>query len=594
MPSKNFNILGNIKIDDPKDGKEKLAYHTFSEAKGGVLIIIDPESLTGECYETPGDSGAWALCQYDDKLLMGSCPHKALIYSFDLKSRTFDGEPAKAPGVTYIWTLGRASDGFVYGGTYAECRLMRYDPKTFSITDLGRVDPDENNYYSRSVHCEAPGRLFIDCGYSVKRIFVYDLEKGGFSQFYKDGAQVSHITADYVCVSNDSGDCELLDPYTGKPLYERAFKIEEIPILAESEPIFKSLQAEADKNTDVRLGQLANRRVIKLKNGDMFGLEGQEIFKLAKNEHTPSFHAFPVEPPATCAFGIAVDESGKVWGTSSFGMTAFCYDAKTGESVNTLGLTMCGGECYGVVPYKGKIYFTAYAGGEHIVYDPSQPWRMRENVNPKMVFTVSPGYIRPHTRSIHDGNGVIWTGWLAGYGTYGSAITIWDANTGEIKFFRDIIGENAIEALTLYKDTAIFDTYKGGNGLPTVKDAPKYLCKITSAGEIVQKKEYAESLGSLCINGGGGLISIGGALHLLDPETLLTKPVGISMRDAQIRCIGENVIAVGSECGYIIDQRTGAVLQKTGGVGADVLDVCVSGLEVWAAAYDGWIYKMDV
>ena len=593
MPSRNFNMLGRITIKDPLDGKEKIALHTFSAAKCGMLVIIDPETLTGESYETPGDHGAWALCQYDDALLIGSCPNAALIYNFDLKSRKFKGEPAKAPGVTYIWTLERASDGFVYGGTYAACRLMKYDPATHAITDLGRVDPDEKNWYSRNVKCDVPGLLFIQCGYSTNRIFTYDLETKKFSQFHKDGYSISYLSRDFVCVSGENGN-ELLDPYTGNKLFDRPFQLNETEALSKSNPIFEKYLAEVNKKQDPRIASLKLPSPYQLENGDFIGFQGQEIYKLKKSALEPEYQSYPVAPPPTCAFGIAVDDEGKVWGTSSFGMTAFCYDPKTGETVNTLDVSRSGGECYGVVPYGGKIYFTAYAGGEHIVYDPKEPWDMRGGLNPKMVRSVAPAYIRPHTRSITNGDGVIWTGWMANYGTYGSAITRWDVNSGEITLFPDLIGENAIDALTIYNESVIFTTSKHGNGLPSVNDAPKYICRMTSDGKIVKKTETAKSLGSICVNGNKGIISIGQELCLLDPESLDVKPIEARLPGAQIRKFGKNIIAVGRESCYIIDQNSGNILLKTGGVGASFLDVCVKGNDVWAVGTDGWIYRMTV
>ena len=593
MPSKNFNVLGRITIKDPKDGKEKIALHTYSAAKCGMLVIIDPEYLTGESYETPGDFGAWALCQHDDALLIGTCPNSAFIYQFDLKSRTFRGEPAKAPGVTYIWTLEQASDGLIYGGTYAGCRLMKYDPASHTITDLGRVDPDENNWYSRRVLCSVPGKLFIECGYSTQRIFTYDLETKTFSRYYEDGCRIIYLTNDFVCVSDGNNECALLDPHTGNKLYDRSFKIRETDTLAKSIPLFEKLLAEVNRTKDPRLASLNLPFGHKLENGDLVGFQGQEIYKLGKSAIEPEFHKYPVEPPATSAFGVNVDEDGKIWGTSSFGMTAFCYDPKTGETFNTLDVSKSSGECYGVVPYCGKIYFTSYAGGEHIVYDTKEPWNMRASMNPKVVYTVAPAYIRPHTRSMTNGDGVIWTGWMAKYGTYGSAITRWDVNSGEITLFPDLIGENAIEAMTIYKDAILFVTVKSGNGLPSVHNAPKYLCKMSSEGKIVQKNEIS-SVGSLCVNGEGGVISMGGELCLLNPETLDMKPLGVRLSGAQIRKYKDNIIAVGSESCYIIDQNNGDILLKTGGVGVGIHDVCVNGNDIWAVGSDGWLYRMTV
>ena len=112
---------------------------------------------------------------------------------------------------------------------------------------------------------------------------------------------------------------------------------------------------------------------------------------------------------------------------------------------------------------------------------------------------------------------------MAKYGVYGAAITRWDVNSGEIALFPDLIGENAIDAMTIYHESIIFTTSKHDNGLPSVNDAPKYICKMTSDGKIVQQKEIDKSPGSLCVNGERGIISMGGELCVLNPETHCTN-----------------------------------------------------------------------
>ena len=582
MPSRNFNILGNILINDPKDGKEKIACHSYSYAKCGVLIIIDPETLTGETYETPGDAGAWALCQCGDMLIVGTCPNAGYVYRFDLVNRTWAGEPVKATReATYVWTLELASDGFVYGGTYHDCRLFRYDPASHTTSDLGRVDPDEKNMYSRWVFCGVPGRLFINCIAAVNRVFVYDLDTKAFSQFYEDGVSVSYISSELVCL-NKNGEYGLFDPYTGGKLYDRFFKMDETEALSADAPVFAKLR------------EVIARKAMKMKNGVTVGIQGQEMFKLSPASDKPEYHAIPGGAPATAPFAVCAAEDGRIWGTSSFGMTAFCYDPKTGGIFNTLDLSIYGGECYGIVPYGGKIYFTSYAGGEHIEYDPNAPWNMRENINPKAVNRLTPKYIRPHARSVTNGDGVIWTGWWANYGSYGGAVTKWDVKTGKVSVFDDLpIGDYSIEDITQYKDGVIFDTVMDGNGLARDSNAVCSLYKMNGGGEIIQKKDVSKGLGAICVNGERGIINICGELHLLDAEKLDVTPLGMKISGVQLERFGEYIIAVGNERGCIIDLNSGKAVKEFGGTGVSHNDICVNGNDVWAVG-DGWLLKITI
>ena len=111
---------------------------------------------------------------------------------------------------------------------------------------------------------------------------------------------------------------------------------------------------------------------------------------------------------------MSVADVGVVWFGSGFGQTMGYYDPKTGESWNSPSVTRVNGEIYGVVPYNGQVYFTAYAGGDHVVYDPSKPWDQFNNVNPKTLQSVAPLKLgRPIAGSIMGPDGNIWTGWGA-------------------------------------------------------------------------------------------------------------------------------------------------------------------------------------
>jgi hypothetical protein len=170
----------------------------------------------------------------------------------------------------------------------------------------------------------------------------------------------------------------------------------------------------------------------------------------------------------------------------------------------------------------------------------------------------------------------------------------WDVKSGEVKLFPDLVPDNAIQALTIYKNAIIFNTVKKGNGLPSVNDAPNYVCKMTFDGKIIQKKEVNGANGSICLNGESGIIAIGQDLCLLNPETLDVKPIGLKLSGAHLRKYKDHIIAVAKDNCYVIDQYSGQILLKTGGVGVQPEDVCVNGNEIWASGNNGWIYRLII
>ena len=79
-PSHNYSIMKSVLIPhDPLDGREKLVLSNYAAEGVGRILIIDAETLEGECYELPDDSGAWALLWLPERgeLLVGTCDHSA-------------------------------------------------------------------------------------------------------------------------------------------------------------------------------------------------------------------------------------------------------------------------------------------------------------------------------------------------------------------------------------------------------------------------------------------------------------------------------------------------------------------------------------
>jgi hypothetical protein len=137
-PCRNFNILASTVIIDPLDGREKLVLSNFAAGQTGNLIFVDTATGEGESIPLPGDAGAWGLVNWNnEKLVVGTCPQYAYLHCLDLSSRTW-AEPLSDPGEKYFWKMTLGSDGNVYGGTWPGCSLLRYDPVTHTLENMGR------------------------------------------------------------------------------------------------------------------------------------------------------------------------------------------------------------------------------------------------------------------------------------------------------------------------------------------------------------------------------------------------------------------------------------------------------------------------
>jgi hypothetical protein len=163
---------------------------------------------------------------------------------------------------------------------------------------------------------------------------------------------------------------------------------------------------------------------------------------------------------------------------------------------------------YGIRVINGIVFMAAYAGGDHIVYDPSRPWDQINNINPVTLTAVGPGLIRPHGKSVIGPDGAFWTGWMAKYGVYGGGLTRIDTKTYEMKLWYDPIPEQSIEALAVGGKYLYFTTSGRGNGLKT-KMGRFYLGVWDPKGELINKIQLPQGEpGCIEVAGNYGVVAI--------------------------------------------------------------------------------------
>ncbi len=562
QPCRNFNILGLVTVIDPRDGREKVILSNFASGATGNLVLIDPDAAAeaasaGESIPLPGDEGAWALLTLKDgRLLVGTCPRFGYLHSLDLRSRAW-AEPLRDPHELYIWNLAPASDGMVYGGTWPGCALLRYDPAAHRLDNLGRVSDNPDNAYSRTVYA-LPGRLLIACGYADPHLTVWELGTGERRRFGRPGATVREVNARFVCTETD-GALDFYDAHTLEPLAADL----------------------TDALTPQRRSVLPSANwSISLQDGRLFVVRGQEYAlepAPGQLQHRPALKPIPTERPATRIHTLISDAQGRLWGSSAFGQTIFRYDPASGDLWNSQVVCDAGGEVYGMAFVGSRLFMAAYAGGDHIVYDPAQPWNQIDNVNPRALQPVRPALIRPSGRSVIGPDGAFWTGWMAAYGVYGGGLSRVDPVTGAVQCWRDPIPAQAIIGLTAGARCLYFITGGQANGLPH-KTEPFHCVAWSVEGHILRERMYAAGahLRAICATPAGVALAVDQRLELLDSETLDALSVMALPAACQtLLAWGDNDLAV--FCGAQLLRARPA----TGGL----TPVCDLPGEVYAAAF---------
>ena len=448
-PCHNFCILSCCSFIDPKDGVEKFAVVSFSNHVLGVLYLVEPRSNTAESYTLPLDNGAWALYNYQNEaLIIGTCTQNGCVHRFDLATRTF-AEPLQVMfnGDNYIWNFAFDGDHSLYCSTYSKAELLRYDLTAHKLENLGMLDPAHpGNKYNRTV-AYYDGYILCDVGMETPCTFAYRISDGDV-----------------------------------KPASECGITIKAEELLKPTDPRIKD-------------------RGVVFSDGSAVVIDGQEYLFYEGNSTEAKVCRIPGEPPATGLHALAADENGLLYGACNFGMTIFSYDPKTGTYWNSSSVDpTSGGEVYGMAIKDGKVYMSAYSGGRHIVYDPEKPWNSREGVNPYLLDSASPEYIRPYGRTVIGPNGDIWSGWYAKYGAYGGALSKIETQTGKVTVYP--VGENGVASVTADEDAVYYITFGNACGLPYRMNTFK-LAAVNANGEEIRAVEFPEGTrpGFVCLFG---------------------------------------------------------------------------------------------
>jgi hypothetical protein len=486
QPCHNFQILGIERFQDPLDGREKVVLANFAAGSTGTLVIVDPQTGEGESLELPGDSGAWALHNLSDqRLLIGTCGSYGYLHDLDLRTRRF-APPLRDPDETYIWNLCTGSDGMIYGGTYPGCVLLRFDPQKRELLNLGRVSDDPANLYSRLVYGGIPGHILITCGSAASHLALWSMETGTARRFGEPGDSLREIGSDFICLQRGT-DLVFYDIISLAPL-ERDLSASLTP----------SDKASRFPGVSFSVG---------LANGSALGVCGQAYYVDDGGEATPELLPIPATAPATHMLTIAADSRGRVWGASGFGQTVCRFDPVGGDAWNSQVVTSSGGEVYGIVPVGDRIFLSCYSGGDHVVYDPSEPWNQLDNTNPRTLRSVSPELIRPAGKSVLGPDGNVWTGWTARYGIYGGGLSRVDPESLEVTSWYDPIPQQAVTGLTADEQYLYFVTSGQANGLAT-KTEPFHFVVWSADGQIVWQRRFAQGQALASVAAGCGVIAV--------------------------------------------------------------------------------------
>jgi hypothetical protein len=170
---------------------------------------------------------------------------------------------------------------------------------------------------------------------------------------------------------------------------------------------------------------------------------------------------------------------------------------------------------------RGRLFLSAYGGGDHVLYDPAAPWDQLSNANPRTLESVAPRMCRPEARSVIGPDGAFWTGWMARYGSYGGGLSRIDVDTGALTWWEDPVPEQAVGWLAADERLLYFTTCAHANGLPP-HERPLHFVVWEPRGKALLDHVFGkgERPGRIACAAGLVLVAVDDALRIFDPRAM--------------------------------------------------------------------------
>jgi len=480
QPCRAKNILSTCMVKDRATGREMFVLADMNENSHAELLFIDFKNNTGKAYRAPAGAGSWALKEVPgDRLIVGTF-YDGVFMVFDLNKMQFV-KVADFPGETYIWNLAMGSDGRVYGGTYGGGKLGALDLSNYTVEDLGAPAPP--NLYCRQVSELPDGRILCYFNTEKPTALIFDPATKTYGPAPKgisNGVQGAVFDNYFVTGRQVFGGKDLDEvrpiPFPTPPAdkgmwsFNASMTTRDTAYMQQGQALYRYKKGDSDLTLlcDVDTFRGGIRQVSS--DGWVLGLRGQDYFVIKPGADKIDLRPIPVESSPRETLFLRVAPDGKLWGGPTFGQTLWWMDPKTKKYVNTSTICDSGGEVYDVGFVNGKVYAVAYAGGDVVEYDPSQPWNQIELKNPRVIKRLSTdGYIRPEAGVTVGPDGKLYSAWLAKYGTYGGAVSITDPNTGDTELIENPLGEQAIVGVATDGKLLYVSSSLSGNGLPYKK-----------------------------------------------------------------------------------------------------------------------------
>jgi len=505
VPVKSVNW---VRLHEADDAGKPLVLSTMGQNGAGLIVLrIDPR--TGAFRQHTVDVGnanypTSTMMSRDGRLYIGAA-YAGHLLRYDPVTDTLDDLGAINPGnATFPCAIDEDTSGRIWIGSYGACDLTSFDPSTGEFTNHGRMDPtDMYNYPVVNANNTICCRIMM----TQPHIVVYDPNTGELRTvgpiIEKNKGSFSLVRADdgWVYIASSKGNYRV-EGFTAVP-------VERVPPPAPRQ----SLHGLSYRFTDA--GQQLYRTL------EVVNASGDTL-------------TFPIDYVAAGndIFCLHRGPDNLVYGSSILPEHLFRHAPATGELVDLGKCSAATGEAYSMANLDGVMYISSYPGARVSSYDPAKPYLYGDDAaaNPRELGRIDDVSYRPRTTLAGPG-GKVWLASIPDYGIWGGPLSWYDPATGEKHCYRDIAGDASCYTLALLGREnliAVGTTIAGGSGTqPKVESATLFLWDYTYERKVWEgaPDRQVASFNALCTGPDGVLYGTitggeGPELFVFDPEQL--------------------------------------------------------------------------
>lgn len=399
------------------------------------VVGVNPDTGAFEVLPNPAPGEFAARCMVrgpDSVVYLGTYPHGHLLRLDPKTDCLVDlGMPADTPE-QFIWSLAFASDGRLYGGTSPHAKLVCYDPASGRLEDLGRLDPKEE--IVRYVAASKDGFVYAGVGTGRANIAAYEIASGERREILPPEFQTTGIARVFLG----------LDGEVYGNVGDHYFKLHGWDATG---------VAEASAARPRYQNQLRDGRVV--------SAEGQILTIIDPKTKQKSTRRFNYQGRGLKIFRLSRAVDGTIYASSELpaNLLRLRPGSRTFEEVGPLG----DGEVYSLLLQGSHLRMAAYGCGSPLLdYDPALPFGAN---NPKRIaYSGSDADWRPKAM-ISGPDGSTYVGSDLGYGKLGGVLVDWKSDQPAPLASENPVSEESIISLANWNNLVVAGTsIVGGSG----------------------------------------------------------------------------------------------------------------------------------